>query len=292
MTEKREEQIISRLGNILTRKGTNTRTIRLFQQLIYNHYHKNPRILPWRKTRNPYKILVSEIMLQQTQVERVLGKYQLFIRMFPDFSSLAGAQLSDILRVWQGLGYNRRAIALQQIARTIIDENRGRLPASREDLLKLPGVGAYTASALLTFIHNQPNIFIETNIRRVFIHFFYRDRENITDEEIIPLVEKTLDEKNPRDWYYALMDYGVLLKKTVINPNRRSAHYQKQPPFQGSDRQLRGLILKALIKDPGLSKKELFRKLALDAERIEKLLSLLVKEGFLKKNGKHFRING
>ena len=289
--QNKEGKLVSRFSAILRRKGLTPQAIRVLQGLIYDHYFRNPRILPWRKTRNPYRILVSELMLQQTQAERVLTKYKLFITSFPDFSSLAVAPLIDILKVWQGLGYNRRAIALQKIARTVMEEHAGRLPDSREDLLKLPGIGRYTASAILTFIHNKPDVFIETNIRRVFIHFFFEGRENIADAEIMSLIEKTLDTSNPREWYYALMDYGVMLKKKGENPNRKSAHYQRQTPFHGSNRQLRGMILKTLIKNPGISKKRLAEKLDLAPEKIEENLSLLLKEGFLKKKRKLFSID-
>jgi A/G-specific adenine glycosylase len=288
--QDKEERLVSRFRVDLRRKSLVPQAARIFQDLIYEHYHREPRNLPWRKTRNPYRILVSELMLQQTQVERVLEKYKLFIRTFPDFSSLAVAPLIDILKVWQGLGYNRRAIALQKIARTVMGENRGSLPVSREELLKLPWIGEYTASAILTFTYNQPNVFIETNIRRVFIHLFFPDRANVSDAAILPLIEKTLDTTNPREWYYALMDYGVMLKKTAGNPNRKSAQYQKQTPFRGSNRQLRGMILKTLIKNPGISKKELIEKLNLDPEKIEKNLVLLLQEGFLKKKGNRFSI--
>jgi A/G-specific adenine glycosylase len=286
----KESRLVARLRDTLRRRGLTPQATRIFQDLIYAHYYGNPRVLPWRKTRNTYRILVSEIMLQQTQVERVLGKYDQFIRTFPDFSSLAAASLSDILKVWQGLGYNRRAIALQKIARTVRDKNIGGFPGCREDLLKLPGIGKYTASAILTFTYNQPNVFIETNIRRVFIHLFFQDREDIADVEILPLVEKTLDAANPRDWYYALMDYGVMLKKTVENPNKKSAHYKRQAPFRGSNRQLRGTILKTLLREPGISKRELVVKLNLDPQKAEETLFLLLKEGFLKKKGQRFSI--
>jgi A/G-specific adenine glycosylase len=289
--EDKEDRLASRLRNILLHKGITPQGIRIFRELIYKHYIINARaLLPWRKTRDPYRILVSEIMLQQTQVERVIYKYNIFIRTFPDFSSLAVAPLSDILKVWQGLGYNRRAVALQKIARAVTEENPVRLPANREELLKLPGIGKYTASAILTFAHNQPNIFVETNIRRVFIHFFFQDRENISDAEILPLIEKTLDDGKPRNWYYALMDYGAMLKKTVENPNRKSAHYKKQAPFHGSNRQLRGVIIKALIRNPGISQKKLIEQLGSDPGKTEVNLALLLKEGFLKKKGKQFSI--
>lgn len=290
MAEK-EDSLVSRFRTILLHKGINPQAIRLFQELVYEHYSGNARtLLPWRKTRTPYRILVSEIMLQQTQVERVLDKYKVFIRTFPDFSSLANAPLAEILKVWEGLGYNRRAVALQKIAISVMQENRGRLPVNREELLKLPGIGKYTASAILTFACNQPNIFIETNIRRVFIHFFFQDRENISDTEILPLIEKTLDAGNPREWYYALMDYGAMLKKTVENPNRKSAHYKRQSPFHGSNRQLRGMIIKILIRNPGISQKELIEQIGSDPEKTEKNLALLLEEGFLKKKGRQFSI--
>ncbi|MDH4232575.1 MAG: A/G-specific adenine glycosylase, partial [Nitrospirota bacterium] len=282
----KEDLPVSRFRTILLHNGLTPQTIRAFQGLVYEHYSGNARtLLPWRKTRNSYRILVSEIMLQQTQVERVLGKYKVFIRTFPDFLSLANAPLSDILKVWQGLGYNRRAVALKKIALAVMEENRGRLPVKQEELLRLPGIGRYTASAILTFAGNQPHIFIETNIRRIFIHFFFRDRETVSDAEILPLIEKTLDYGNPREWYYALMDYGAVLKKTIENPNRKSARYRRQSPFHGSNRQLRGLIIKALIRNPGISQKKLVKQIGSDPEKTEKNLSLLLKEGFLKKKG-------
>jgi A/G-specific adenine glycosylase len=264
--------------------------VRKFQETIYRHYHDNPRNLPWRKTRNPYRILVSEIMLQQTQVERVTEKYRQFIRTFPSFASLAKAPLSDVLRVWQGMGYNRRAIALKRTAEIVAKEFRGRLPSSEKELTELPGIGNYTASAILAFAFDLPTVFIETNIRRVFIHFFFHGREDVRDNEIFPLLEKTLDHSHPRQWYSALMDYGVMLKKQIENPNRRSAHYQKQSPFQGSNRQVRGMILKLLVKQPDITAKGIITELKGDPERIRKNLDTLQKEGFIRKKGKRFII--
>ena len=286
-----EERHVSRFADTLRLNGVSPETIRIFHKLIYGHAERNLRNLPWRKTRNPYRILVSEIMLQQTQVERVRDKYTAFIRAFPDFSSLATAPLVDILGVWQGLGYNRRARALQTIARIVMGKYRGSLPRRYEELLQFPGIGKYTAAAILTFTRNQPHVFIETNIRRVFIHLFFQDRDTISDAEILPLIDKTLDRANPGKWYRALMDYGVMLKKTGENPNRKSAHYQKQSAFHGSNRQLRGMILKTLIRTPGISKKKLMEELGLDPEKIEMNLSLLTEEGLLKKKGNQFSIS-
>lgn len=288
--QNHEELLMAQFTENLRLKGVSPRTINTFRKLIYGHSERNPRNLPWRKTRNPYRILISEIMLQQTQVERVRDKYTTFIRTFPDFSSLAEMPLSDILRIWQGLGYNRRAKAIQMLAGIVMEKYRGRLPNSYSKLLELPGIGKYTAAAILTFTRNQPCVFIETNIRRVFIHLFFQDRDRISDAEILPLIEKTLDRENPRKWYYALMDYGVMLKKTGENPNKRSAHYQKQSPFHGSNRQIRGLLLKAIIRAPGISKKKLMKDLGLNPDKIEMTLSLLTREGFLKQKRGRFSI--
>jgi A/G-specific adenine glycosylase len=265
-------------------------SVRKFQETIYRHYREEPRDLPWRKTRNPYRILVSEIMLQQTQVERVLEKYKAFIQAFPDFALLAKAPLQKILTVWQGMGYNRRAIALKRIAEIITKEFKGKLPSSEDELLKLPGIGKYSASAILAFAFSQPTVFIETNIRRVFIHFFFQDREGIRDSELFPLVEKTVDHTHPRDWYYALMDYGVMLRKEVQNPNRRSAHYNKQSSFEGSNRQLRGMILKFLAQRRNASESELLHALRSDPEKTRKNLAALQEEGFITRKGKDLRI--
>jgi A/G-specific adenine glycosylase len=272
------------------RKALSPHSVRKFQETIYRHYRENPRDLPWRRTRSPYRILVSEIMLQQTQVERVLEKYKAFIRSFPDFASLAKAPLHEILAVWQGMGYNRRAIALKRTAEIIAKEFKGKLPSSEEALLKLPGIGKYSASAILAFAFDRPTIFIETNIRRVFIHLFFQDRGDIKDSDIFPLVEKTIDRAHPREWYYALMDYGVMLKKEDENPNRRSAHYKKQTPFQGSNRQARGMILKLLAQKPDISEAEMLHALKADPEKMRENLAALQKEGFIRRKGKRLTI--
>jgi A/G-specific adenine glycosylase len=265
--------------------------IHRFQRTIWDYYHKHARTLPWRKSRNPYHILVSEIMLQQTQVERVMEKYQRFISAFPDFSSLSQAPLHDVLSIWQGLGYNRRAIALKQIAQEVMTKYNGVLPSSVNLLMQLPGIGKATASAIASFSFNQPTVFIETNIRRVFIHFFFHDRANVHDAELLPLVEKALDQSNPRQWYYALMDYGVMLKKEVRNPNRKSFHYQKQEPFEGSHRQLRGLVLRTILQGSEVTESALVKKLKKEPKKIKDALEQLQKEGFIRKKRKTYSIS-
>ncbi len=269
----------------IQRKGLTAQTIRSFRKLMYQHYHDHQRPMPWRRTKNSYHILLSEVMLQQTQVERVLIKYPEFLKAFPDLLSLAKAQLAEVLRAWQGMGYNRRAISLKRLAELIVQEYQGKLPLDPEELLKLPGIGRYSASAIYTFATNKPVCFIETNIRRVYIHFFFGDREDIRDNEIIPLIEKTLDRTDPREWYYSLMDYGVKLKKAVANPNRRSAHYAKQSKFEGSDRQIRGMILKALLQKSGITSASLRKKLIAVPNNFDQILSGLIAEGFIKKAG-------
>jgi len=256
-----------------------------FRSLVYDHFRRSGREMPWRKTSDSYRILVSEVMLQQTQVQRVETKYREFIGAFPDFSSLARAPLPDVLRVWQGMGYNRRAMALQKIARQVVAEFSGKLPDSVETLRTFPGIGAATAGAIVAFAFNKPTVFLETNIRRVFLHVFFQDRERVRDRELLPLIEETLDREQPRQWYYALMDYGARLKKETENPNRRSAHYTRQSPFEGSDRQIRSLILKTLLAKPRLSMSQLVEAVGTGAKRTERIIDHLGKEGFLVREG-------
>lgn len=252
-----------------------------FQKIIYDYYREHGRRLPWREDCNPYRVLVSEIMLQQTQVNRVLPKFNEFLARFPDLISLAEASLPQILAAWQGLGYNRRAMALHRISRIVLDDFHGDIPDSKDKLQTLPGIGRATAGAIEAFAFNKPAIFMETNIRRVFIHFFFKGVEGVRDLEILPLVGKTLDRDEPRNWYYALMDYGAMLKNAEQNPNRRSAHYQRQAPFQGSDRQIRGLILRTLLNDTGLARDNLVRMVGHDPKQTNRLIDQLLKEGFL-----------
>jgi A/G-specific adenine glycosylase len=253
-----------------------------FQTLIYGYYNQYGRDLPWRKTENPYHIFVSEIMLQQTQVERVIQKYGHFISVFPDFPSLARSALKNVLSAWQGLGYNRRALALLRTAHVILTEYGGILPQEVDTLVKLPGIGKATAASIYVFAFNKPTVFLETNIRRVFIHRFFADHDNVNDREILPLVEKTLDRSHPRLWYYALMDYGAMLKKLIQNPNRKSSHYRKQPPFEGSDRQIRGKILRVLLKDAPLSASGIANTIRIARKRLTLTLTCLEQEGFIK----------
>lgn len=222
--------------------------IRSFRTQIWAFYGHSGRNLPWRNTKNPYKILISEIMLQQTQISRVIEKYPEFLIKFPTIKKLSSASLAEVLRTWQGMGYNRRARYLHEAAVSVMREHRETIPKNEESLRALPGIGHYTANAVLAFAYNKPTIFIETNIRRVFIHHFFSDKTKVPDKNILALVEATLDTKNPREWYYALMDYGAHLPKVMRkNANVQSKHYTKQNTFKGSLRELRGKIIRELM---------------------------------------------
>jgi A/G-specific adenine glycosylase len=255
--------------------------IRKFQETVWEHYRSNKRDLPWRTTTSSYEILVSEIMLQQTQVNRVLVKYSEWLTLFPTISSLASADQSTVIKAWSGLGYNRRAIALHKTARVIIEHYEGTIPMDITLLKSLPGLGDYTAKAVYTFSTNSPSEFIETNIRSAFLHHFFHDQTNIKDAELFPLIEQALDRSNPREWYYALMDYGSWLKRSVSNPSVRSAKYSRQSKFQGSRRQARGIIIKELGAKEYLTTDDILQLTQRSREEVETIISDLVHEGFI-----------
>ena len=270
-----------------------TENLRAFKRTVWAYYKKHKRDLPWRKkTVTPYRILVSEVMLQQTQVDRVVPKYRQFIKQFPTFRALADAPLSLILIHWQGLGYNRRAKLLKQAAETVVREYDGALLRDEHERMKLPGIGAYSASAIGAFAFNEPVVFIETNIRTVFLHHFFPRRRNVPDKALLLLIEKTLDRKNPREWYAALMDYGAMLKRTGENPSRRSAHHTRQSRFEGSTRQVRGAIIRMLCVEGTATEAALVKKLKTERERVYVELQKLVKEGLIIKRGKWYALDG
>lgn len=258
--------------------------------MVLRLYDNAGRKMAWRETIDPYQIFVSEIMLQQTQVERVAIKFPEFIKAFPDFGSLAREPLAEILAVWQGMGYNRRAIALRKCAIRVVDEFAGTLPADPDILATFPGIGQDTAASICAFAFNMPVVFIETNIRRVFIHFFFPGQEEVNDKEILPLIELALFRENPRVWYWALMDLGTALKKTVVNPNRRSVHYTKQAPFEGSDRKIRGEILRHLVRRSPLCEKELIDAISGEPGRTRTIINTLNREGFVAERDGMYRL--
>jgi A/G-specific adenine glycosylase len=252
-----------------------------FQEQVLRFYSRHGRDLAWRKDITPYRILVSEVMLQQTQVGRVDAAFPRFIEHFPDFESLAEANLGDVLEEWQGLGYNRRAKALKKIAERVISDFSGNLPRDEITLATLPGIGKATAASITVFAFNIPVAFIETNIRRVFLHCFFPECNEVTDREIFPLVLETMDEADPRTWFWALMDYGAYLGRGKGNPNRRSAHYRRQSAFSGSDRQTRGMILRILVREGGMHPEDLCTMAGGDAKRVEQIMKSLENEGFI-----------
>lgn len=262
-------------------------TIKEFNSTLFSFYKKHKRSLKWREDIDPYHVVLTEIMLQQTQVPRVQVKFQEFITAFPDFESLARSSMVDLLRAWQGMGYNRRAKYLKEIAITIIEKYNGIVPQDPDLLDEMPGIGYATARSIVTYIYNQPELFIETNVRRVFLHHFFQDATNVSDMEILPLLEQALDKENPREWYYAVMDYGTWLGKNTENANRRSKHYTKQSKFEGSKRQVRGGILKELVKGER-DKEELCSILGFEETRVYEVLRELENEGFvMEKRGRY-----
>ena len=272
------------------KEGLNQKVINTFQKIIYSYFKQYGRDFPFRKEISPYNVVVSEMMLQQTQTSRVVEKFQQFIQKFPDFQSLANAPLNDVLKVWQGLGYNRRAVALKTISEKVVKEFDGILPADVEILKSFPQIGHNTASSIVAFAFNIPTYFIEVNIRRVYIYFFFPGKTSIDDGNIMPIVRRTLDSSNVRKWYYALMDYGVMLKKTHPELNKRSVHYRKQSKFKGSNREIRGKILKLLIASSSLTETEMLSELEINSIKLKEILNLLITEGFIKQENHLFSI--
>jgi A/G-specific adenine glycosylase len=252
-----------------------------FQNTVLDWFAENRRDLPWRQTKNPYRILVSEIMLQQTQVPRVTEKYKEFLGEFPTAKKLSEASLPDVLRVWQGLGYNRRGKYLWQAAKDIRGRFGGRFPKNCEDLVSLPGVGDYTAKAVLTFSQNQRHVFVETNIRTVYFYHFFKNKKDVHDKEILELIERTLPKNGEfREWYSALMDYGAYLKSEGLGQNKKSKHYTRQSKFEGSFRQLRANILKLWLEKPR-TLTWLYKNIDREKEEIKKALKSLRDEGMI-----------
>lgn len=253
------------------------------------------RDLPWRNIDDPYAVLVSEVMLQQTQVVRVLKHWERFLGLFPTLDALAAADTAFVLEQWQGLGYNRRALALKRTAEQCSEHFGGVLPQTAEELIELPGIGQATAAGVMAFAFDKPSVYIETNVRTVFIHELFANAESVTDRELRPLVEATCSKDRPRAWYYALLDYGAYLKQITVNPSRKSAHYTKQSAFEGSRRQKRAELLRCVLGNPGISREVLFEALCgfekaagrsdVDRADYESIVDTLVAEGFFKAEG-------
>ncbi len=266
--------------SVLSREGVNA-----FQHFILEYYYRHGRDFSWRRRITPYRIFVSEIMLQQTQAKRVAHKFEPFITAFPHFTDLANSAFHEVLKHWQGLGYNRRALGLHASAQKVVSEYDGYLPQDMQTLQTFPSIGPNTAASIVTFAYNIPTVFFETNIRTVFIYHFFNQDDKVSDEQLYPLVEQTLYRENPRIWYYALMDYGVYLKQQYGNFTRRSKHYTTQSQFQGSERQIRGMILRVLTQEQKVTYNRLCQVIDRKEHRIQRNLSALCSEGFIQKQG-------
>jgi A/G-specific adenine glycosylase len=282
--------------------GGKTISVSEFRSLIFGAYEKDKRSFPWRENTEPWGILVSELMLQQTQAERVVPYWNRWMDKWPCPEALNAASLGEVLREWSGLGYNRRGKYLKECAGVIVRDMNGIVPCTPDDLAKLPGIGPYTAGAVACFAYNFPSVFIETNIRSVMLHFFFPGKEAVTDREIMPIIKKTLDTGNPGKWYWALMDYGAALKKISPNPGRRSARYNRQSAFSGSFRQIRGSLIRVLISGESPAAEELLRRVKFDLgaelnvqvkeDDFYRALETLCKESLVAEEGGKYRISG
>lgn len=224
-----------------------------FQTKILNFYKQQGRDLPWRNTSNPYYIHLSEIMLQQTQVSRVINYYQKFIKNFPDLQSLSNASRHILLANWQGLGYNNRIIRLQESAKLLLENYDGEYPQDQKELQNLPGIGSYTSGAILSFAFNITSKVVDTNIRRILIHELNLD-ENISIRDLEEIAYQVTPKNRAKEWNNALMDYGALeltAKKVNIRP------ITKQSKFIGSTRWVRSQIVKQLLEQHEISIKDL-----------------------------------
>ncbi len=260
-----------------------------FRRLVWKHYKAHGRHeLPWRKTKNPYRILVSEIMLQQTQVDRVKPFYAAWLKKFPTVKALAEAPLAGVLIAWQGLGYNRRAKMLHEAAKEL--SALPAFPKTPEELQKLRGIGPYTASAVAAFAFNADTVLIETNIRTVVTHHFFAKKKHVHDTEVLAVLREVFPKGKSREWYAALMDYGAYLKRSGVRLNAKAKGYVKQSAFKGSAREARGALLKELAKG-STAEKRLIGLLGDDrAADITAQLQALLREGMVQKTGTSYRL--
>ena len=253
--------------------------LKKFEDAIRTH-RAHPRTMPWRQLEfsrrsAEYEVLVSEFMLQQTQVSRVIPKFHEFLNSFPTIRSLCEAPLAKVLSHWSGLGYNRRAKYLHDAAIKLKDVDT---PWQRQNLEACKGIGPNTAGAILAYAYNQPEPFIETNIRTVYIHHFFPHNSVVTDNQLLDALCKTIDVHEPRTFYWALMDYGTELKRTGNVQARKSKLYRKQSTFAGSRRQVRGKII-ALLTENYRPVNEL--KHIVDDSRVESVVQDLMREGLV-----------
>jgi A/G-specific adenine glycosylase len=256
-----------------------------FRELVWNEARARYRDMPWRDDPSFYHVLVSEIMLQQTQVTRALVKFAEFMEAFPTVEALAEATLADVLRVWSGLGYNRRAKFLWQAAQQVVANGQ---PHSAKDLERLAGVGKNTAGAIMNYVYEVATPFIETNIRTVYIYHFFADSVEVSDKELYELVTATMDTEQPRQWFWALMDYGAYLKSTRGALLSQSKHYKRQSPLKGSVREVRGQIVRQLTKSP-MQEADLRSVINADG-RFEAALAGLINDGLVQVDNTAYRL--
>lgn len=254
-----------------------------FIKRVYTHYYRHNRnhTMPWRIRHDPYSVFLSEMMLQQTQVSRVIEYFNTFMYVWPSIEQLATASLADVLHHWRGLGYNRRAKYLHDSAKMIVNMYNATIPEDEIELQKLPGIGVYTSAAIRVFAFNKSAIVLETNIRRAIIHWFFKNHTEVEEQSVRDKIGECvalIDEGEMRVWYWALMDYGVFLTKHVVNPNRKSRIYRKQSVFQGSNRQIRGAIVRVLLDSGTLDKETIIQKVHEDLHPREHLEPQLVEQ--------------
>lgn len=252
---------------------------REFQELIALKGRELYRTMPWREETQPYYVWVSEIMLQQTQVDRVIPKFNEFMRRFPNVYSLASASLADVLGLWNGLGYNRRAKYLHDAAKKIVEVHAGTFPDTYDELVSLPGIGPNTAGAIMAYAYNIPIVFVETNIRTVYFHHFFHESDKVHDADVKDTITRTIDQENPREFYWALMDYGTWLKRQGAGRNMLSAHYKKQSSLKGSIREVRGQIIKVLA-GADMPEEELRLRVSFD-DRYTAALEGVIRDGLV-----------
>lgn len=258
--------------------------IAAFHSRIFSWYKNHQRDLPWRSTGDPYSILVSEVMSQQTQLGRVIPKYEAWMKRFPTVYQLADASLRDVLQYWSGLGYNSRALNLQKTARIVVKEYGGQFPTDTKELVGLPGIGKYTAAALACFAFNQQIAVIDTNIRKVITHEFFGGE--LPSEKIIEdMAVQILPAGRAYEWNQALMDYSSLVLKQAKIPIPKQSH------FLSSDRYFRGQTVKLLIGKERMTIDQLWRYFddhnPILRERLETILISMQKDGLIKRENEH-----
>ncbi len=290
MTFSRTLQVLNAIRDSRSPRGESSQ--QRFCRAVRSYYARCGRHFPWRETRDPYAILVSEIMLQQTQTSRVNERFSVFLRRFPDVTALAHASQSEVIQAWEGLGYYRRARNLHRAAQAVVQHHNGAIPCSFEELRSLPGIGAYTAAAVGAFAFDRGVAMIETNIRSVYLYVFWKGEHGVRDSDILKLVETTMPSRNVREWFYGLMDLGVELKRIVPTINHASHHHTKQSPFKGSDRQVAAYVLRLIVAEKSVATrwsivKAVTSKFAeATREQVDRALTRLTREGLVVQTGR------